>query len=90
MPRRQQRRPFRQPRDRGPDQAREQALVDAGARRLLAAHDARSLETLVQELTRMRDQADREATDQPSPDALRTYRRIARELVEAQRAQALL
>jgi hypothetical protein len=90
MARRQQRRPFRQPRDRGPDQAREQALVDAGARRLLAAHDARSLENLVHELTRMRDQADREASEQPSPDALRAYRRAARELAEAERAQALL
>jgi hypothetical protein len=90
MARRQQRRPFRQPRDRAPDRAREQALVDAGARRLLAAHDARSLESLVHDLVRLRDEADRAASEQPSPDALRAYRHAARELAEAERAQALL
>jgi hypothetical protein len=46
--------------------------------------------SLVHDLTRLRDEADRAASEQPSPDALRTYRRAARELAEAERAQALL
>lgn len=90
MARRQFRRAFRQPRDRGPDRVREQAALDAGARRLLGLHDVRSLEALVHDLTMLRDQADREASDQPSPDALRAYRRAARELAEAERARSLL
>lgn len=90
MARRQQRRPFRQPRDRTPDRAREQAALDAGARRLLTEYDSRSLESRVNDLRLLRDEADREANDQPSPDALRTYRRAARELAEAERALTLL
>ena len=90
MARRQQRRPFRQPRDRTPDRAREQAALEAGARRLLAGHDARSLESLVNDLRLLRDEADRNANEQPSPDALRTYRRAARELAEAEAALSLL
>jgi hypothetical protein len=88
--RRQQRRPFRQPRDRNPDTTREQAALEAGARRLLAGYDARSLESLVSDLRLLRDEADRNAYAQPSPDALRAYRRAARELAEAERALTLL
>ena len=72
------------------DNTREQAAVDAGARRLVAAHDARSLESLVQDLRQLRDEADRVASDQPSPDALRAYRRAIRELSEAERAIVLI
>jgi hypothetical protein len=36
-----------------------------------------------------RDEADRAASDQPSPEALRSYRRAARELAEAEHALAL-
>jgi hypothetical protein len=88
--RRQQRRPFRQPNDRGPDRAREQAAIEAAARRLLAGYDARALQSLVNDLRLLRDEADRDANERPSPDALRTYRRAARELAEAERALALL
>jgi len=88
--RRQQRRPFRQPQDRGPDRAREQAALEAGARRLLAGHDARALQSLVNDLRLLRDEADRNANEQPSPDALRSYRRAARELAEAEKALTLL
>jgi hypothetical protein len=56
----------------------------------VAVHDARSLESLVHDLRQLRDEADRNANDQPSPDALRAYRRAARELTEAERAMALI
>jgi hypothetical protein len=90
MARRQQRRPFRQPRERAPDRAREQAALEAGARRLLAGYDERSLQSLVNDLRLLRDEADRNAYEQPSPDALRSYRRVARELAEAETALTLL
>ena len=92
MARRQQRRrpAYRPPRGAAVDNTREQAAVDAGARRLVAAHDARSLESLVQDLRQLRDEADRVASDQPSPDALREYRRASRELTEAERAIVLI
>ena len=92
MARRQQRRrpAFRPPRGAEADNTREQAAVDAAARRLLTVHDARALESLVQDLRHLRDEADRRASDQPSPDALRVYRRASRELTEAERAIALI
>lgn len=92
MARRQQRRrpAFRPPRGAAPETSREQAAVDAGARRLADAHDARSLESLVHDLRQLRDEADRSASDQPSPDALRAYRRACRELTEAERALELI
>jgi hypothetical protein len=40
----------------------------------------------VHDLQQLRDEADRVAYEQPSPDALREYRRASRELAEAQRA----
>jgi hypothetical protein len=43
----------------------------------------------VRDLQQLRDEADRAAFEEPSPDALREYRRANRELVEAQRAFAL-
>ncbi len=90
MARRQQRRPaYRAPRSPHRDRGAEQAAIDAGARRLLAANDARSLEAMVGDLRLLRDQADQNANYQPSPDALRDYRRAARELAEAERALAL-
>jgi hypothetical protein len=64
-------------------------MIDAGARRLLAHHDARSLGALVDDLRQLRDEADREAFDSPSPEALRGFRRAARELAEAERALTL-
>jgi uncharacterized protein involved in exopolysaccharide biosynthesis len=89
MPRRQRPRPiFRRTKgDRSP--AREDtSLLDASARRILAAHgsDPRRLEALVHNLQQLRDAADKMAFDDPSPDALREYRRAARELAEAERA----
>ena len=92
MARRQQRRrpAFRPPRGAAPDNTREQAAIDASARRLLGVHDARSLESLVHDLRQLRDEADRNASDQPSPDALRAYRRAFRELTEAERAIVLI
>ncbi|HEX8968430.1 MAG TPA: hypothetical protein VF937_11140 [Chloroflexota bacterium] len=92
MPRRQQRRPaFRPPKGaRGP-LAEDTAALDASARRVLVAHggDPFRLEALVRDLRQLRDEADRVAFDDPSPDALREYRRAARELAEAERALAL-
>lgn len=85
----QRRRPIRLPRGAKPDTTREDAAIEAGARRLLGTHDPRSLESLVLDMRRLRDEADRLASDQPSPDALRAYRRASRELVEAERALAL-
>ena len=66
-------------------------VLDANARRVLAAHggDARRLEALIHDLQQLRDEADRVAFDEPSPDALREYRRASRELAEAQRAFTL-
>ena len=65
--------------------------LDASARRVLAAHggDPRRLEALVRDLQQLRDEADRVAFAEPSPEALREYRRASRELAEAQRAFAL-
>jgi hypothetical protein len=90
--RRQQRRrsSFRPPRGATPEPTREDALVEAGARRLLGIYDSHSLESLVRNLRRLRDEADQIASDQPSPDALRAYRRAARELTEAEHALALI
>jgi hypothetical protein len=89
--RQQRRRPaFRPPRGATPDNTREQAAIDAGARRLAAVHDARSLESLVHDLRQLREEADRNANDQPSPDALRAYRRASREVIEAERAIVLI
>jgi hypothetical protein len=90
VPRRQQRRPIS--RKGAPKAPREDtAALDASARRLLAANggDAQRLEALVRDLQQLREEADRMAFDDPSPDALREYRRASRELAEAQRAFAL-
>jgi hypothetical protein len=59
---------------------------------VLAANggDARRLEALVRDLQQLRDEADRVAFEEPSPDALREYRRANRELAEAQRAFAMV
>jgi hypothetical protein len=66
-------------------------VIDANARRVLAANggDPRRLEALVRDLQQLRDEADRAAFDEPSPDALREYRRASRELAEAQAAFVL-
>ena len=90
MPRRQQRRPVA--RKGAPKAPREDTgALDASARRVLAAHggDAARLEALVRDLQQLRDEADRVAFQEPSPDALREYRRTSRELAEAQRAFAM-
>ena len=90
MPRRQQRRPVN--RKGAPKAPREDVgLLDANARRVLAANggDARRLEALVRDLQQLRDEADRMAFEEPSPDALREYRRASRELAEAERAFAM-
>ena len=62
--------------------------LDAGARRVLNAvgQDPDRLGALVRDLQQLRDEADRVAFQDPSPDALREYRRASRELAEAQRA----
>ena len=89
MPRRQQRRPvFRRTKGERHADREDTSALDAGARRLLAANgnDARRLEALVHDLQQVCDQADRLAYENPSPDALREYRRASRELTEAQRA----
>ncbi len=90
MPRRQQRRPVA--RKGAPKTSREDTgALDASARRVLAAHgaDPARLEGLVRNLQQLRDEADRVALQDPSPDALREYRRTSRELAEAQRAFAM-
>jgi hypothetical protein len=63
-------------------------MLDAGARRVLDAHnhDVGRLEALVRNLEQLRDDADRIAFAEPSPEALREYRRAERELTEAKRA----
>jgi hypothetical protein len=91
VPRRQQRRPVTRrgaPKARGEDTG----ALDASARRVLAAHgdDPARIEALVRNLQQLRDEADRMAFQEPSPDALREYRRTSRELAEAQRAFAML
>jgi hypothetical protein len=92
VPRRQQRRPAFRPRkgDRsaGPEDS---GALDASARRVLSAHgsDPERLESLVRNLELLRDEADRVAFEDPSPDALREYRRATRELAEAKRALGL-
>jgi hypothetical protein len=91
MARRQQRRrpAFRPPPGARSDEAAHQAAVEAGARRLLATHDAAALRSLVQDLRALRDDADRVAFERPSPAALAGYRRAALELAEAERALTL-
>jgi hypothetical protein len=87
VPRRQQRRPVA--RKGAPKAPREDAgALDASGRRVLAAYgaDPARLEALVRDLQQLRDEADRVAFQEPSPDALREYRRTSRELSEAQRA----
>jgi CxxC-x17-CxxC domain-containing protein len=72
-------------------QPEDTGALDAAARRVLAANggDPRRLEALVRDLQQLRDEADRVAFQDPSPDALREYRRTSRELAEAQRAFAI-
>jgi hypothetical protein len=92
MPRRQARRPtFRPARNRRLERTEDQSALDSGARRFLAQHgqDVRHLEALVHDLQQLRDEADRLAIADPSPDALSAYRRAARELAEAERALVL-
>jgi hypothetical protein len=91
MPRRQQRRPAFRPKKTSRDTTVDTAALDAGARRVLMAHghDADRLAALVRDLQQLRDEADRRAYDEPSPDALRNYRRAAREVAEAERAMDL-
>jgi hypothetical protein len=59
---------------------------------VLATHggDPARIEALVRDLQQLRDEADRVAYQEPSPDALREYRRTSRELAEAQRAFAMV
>ncbi len=91
MPRRQQRRPtYRPPRGQRREPTADSAALEAGARRLLAVHDARSLQGLIGDLRMIRDEADKAAFDQPSPQALSAFRRAARELAEAERALSLV
>lgn len=90
MPRRQQRRPVS--RKGAPREPRvDTGLLEANASRVLTANggDPQRLEALVRNLQQLRDDADRAAFDDPSPDALREYRRASRELAEAERAFAL-
>jgi uncharacterized protein involved in exopolysaccharide biosynthesis len=92
MPRRQRQRPIIR-RTKGDRNAgrEDTGALDANARRVLAAHggDTRRLEALVHDLEQLRDAADKMAFEDPSPDALREYRRAARELAEAERAVSL-
>jgi hypothetical protein len=92
VPRRQQRRPAFRPRKSDRSGAPvDTAVLDAGARRVLDAHghDVTRLQALVRDLQQLRDEADRLAFEEPSPDALREYRRADRELAEAKRALTL-
>jgi hypothetical protein len=59
---------------------------------VLAAHggDPARIDALVRDLQQLRDEADRAAFQEPSPDALREYRRTNRELADAQRALAMV
>jgi hypothetical protein len=59
---------------------------------VLAAHggDPARIHALVRDLQQLRDEADRVAFQEPSPDALRGYRRTNRELADAQRALAMV
>jgi len=91
VPRRQQRRPVvRKGAPKAPHE--DTGALDASARRVLAAHggDSARIEALVRDLEQLRDEADRVAFQEPSPEALREYRRTNRELVEAQRALAMV
>ena len=91
MPRRQHRPAFRPKKGSGSLGTQDTGALDAGARRVLVAlgADPHRLRALVHDLRQLRDAADRVAYDEPSPDALRDYRRAARELAEAERALVL-
>jgi hypothetical protein len=92
VPRRQQRRPtFQSKKINRSTRGQDNGALDAGARRILSAqgHDPQRLAALIVDLRQLRDEADRVAFGEPSPDALREYRRAARELAEAERALIL-
>jgi hypothetical protein len=92
VPRRQQRRPaFRPKKGDRKDGPEDSGALEASARRVLSVHgtDPERLESLVRDLEQLRDEADRVAFEDPSPDALREYRRATRELAEAKRALGL-
>jgi hypothetical protein len=92
VPRRQQRRPtFQSKKTNRSMRGEDTGALDAGARRVLFAQgsDPQRLAALIVDLRQLRDEADRVAYGEPSPDALRAYRRAARELAEAERALVL-
>jgi hypothetical protein len=91
VPRRPQRRPVA--RKGAPKvQTEDTGACDASARRGLAAHggDPARIETLVPGLQQFRDDTDRVALHEPSPDAPHEYRRTNAKLAEAQRVLAMV
>lgn len=91
MARRQQRRPRVAP-PRGArklDEGAAQAALDSSAQRLINLHDARTLQRMVDDLVAAHEEAERSAYDQPSPEALYTFRRARHELAVAKRALVL-
>jgi len=77
MPRRQRPRPVvRRVKGNRNAEREDSGVLDANARRVTAAHgsDVGRLEALVRDLQQLRDEADRMAFEEPSPDALREYR----------------
>jgi hypothetical protein len=93
VPRRQQRRPtYRPPKSRRVADPEDTGALDAGARRFLNVHgrDVARLEAIVRDLRQIKDEADKLAFEEPSPDALREYRRATRELAEAERALGMV
>lgn len=92
MARRKQRRPVFRPNRSGqrPERTIDQRVLEARARELLEQHDERALESLVGDVRLVRDEADRIALEEPSPEHLNAYRRAARNLQHAERALGLM
>jgi hypothetical protein len=67
-----------------------QQALDATARHLAATHDAAELRRMTQQTREAYEWADREAQQDPSPEALRRYRAAARSLAELERALSLV
>lgn len=83
------RKPFQRTANARPDQRVSDQALDAAARNLCSSHSLAELRSLVQQSREAFQFADQLAQQDPSPQALRSYRSAERILAEVERALSL-